>query len=88
MLEGQAYCAGQPAEGDPGGDRAAILDMLLPEAGADMAGASFDLQMFVSCRGRERTLTEWTSLVHAVGLRLEEVVDLRSLGSILVLRAC
>lgn len=54
--------------------------------GADLAGASFDMQMFVGCRGRERTLSEWTSLIRDGGMALEEVVRLRSLGSILVLR--
>lgn len=55
-------------------------------ADADLAGASFDMQMFVGCRGRERTLSEWTSLIRDGGMALEEVVRLRSLGSILVLR--
>lgn len=74
------------AIGDSGA-RAAILEMVLPESGADVAGASFDMQMFVGCRGRERTLAEWKSVIRAGGLILEEVVRLRSLGSILVLRS-
>jgi hypothetical protein len=45
------------------------------------------MQMFVGSRGRERTLTEWKAIIQAGGLALEEVVRLRSLGSILVLRA-
>lgn len=69
------------------GARAAVLEMVVPETGADVASASFDMQMFVGCRGRERTLSEWKSLIQAGGLALEEVVGLRSLGSILVLRA-
>lgn len=68
------------------GARIALLEMVLPEIGADIASASFDMQMFVGCRGRERTLSEWKSIIHASQLRLEEVVRLRSLGSILVLR--
>jgi len=68
------------------GARVAVLEMVMPETGADLAGASFDMQMLVSCRGRERTLSEWTSLIRAGGMALEEVVRLRSLGSILVLR--
>ncbi len=67
------------------GARAAVLEMVVPEKGADTASASFDMQMFVGCRGRERTLTEWKSVIRAGGLTLEEVVRLRSLGSILVL---
>lgn len=69
------------------GARAAVLEMIVPETGADMACASFDMQMFAGCRGRERTLTEWRSVIQASGLALEETVRLRSLGSILVLRA-
>lgn len=68
------------------GARVAILEMIVPETNADVASASFDMQMFVGCRGRERTLTEWKSVIQAGGLALEEVVNLRSLGSILVLR--
>ncbi|WP_206198746.1 hypothetical protein [Zoogloea dura] len=45
------------------------------------------MQMFVGCRGRERSLSEWKALVQAGGLALEECVRLRSLGSILVLGA-
>ena len=69
------------------GARAAVLEMIVPEAGADIASASFDMQMFVGCRGRERTLTEWESVIQGSGLVLEEVVRLQSLGSILVLRS-
>lgn len=66
------------------GAKIALMEIILPEIGADLAGASFDMQMFVACRGRERTLKEWTSLINSAGLKLEEVVGLRSFGSILV----
>lgn len=69
------------------GARIAVMEMVLPETGADVAGASFDMQMFVGSRGRERTLAEWTSLIQRGGMVLEEVVGLRSLGNILVLRS-
>ena len=74
------------AIGDSGA-RAAILEMVVPETGADIATATFDMQMFVGCRGRERTLTEWKSVIQKGGLTLEEVVHLRSFASILVLRS-
>jgi hypothetical protein len=64
-----------------------VLEMVMPETGANIASASFDMQMFVGCRGRERTLSEWKLVIQASGLVLEEVVRLRSLGSILVLRS-
>ncbi len=69
------------------GARVALLEMVVPESGADLASASFDMQMFVGCRGRERTLSEWQSVIKASGLSLDEVVSIRSLGSILVLRS-
>lgn len=67
--------------------RIAVLEMVVPEHQADYAGTSFDMQMFMATRGRERTLTEWQTLAGRSGLVLEEVVGLRSLGNILVLRA-
>lgn len=69
------------------GARAAILEMVVPETGADLASAAFDMQMFVGGGGRERTLAGWKAVIKASGLMLEEVVGLRSLGSMLVLRA-
>jgi len=68
------------------GARAAVLEMIVPATGADIASTSIDMQMFVGCRGRERTLIEWKSVIQGSGMTLEEVVRLRSLGSILVLR--
>jgi len=67
------------------GARIALLEMVLPEVGADVAGASFDMQMFMGSRGRERTLMEWTALFDDAGMALEEVVGLQSFGNILVL---
>lgn len=67
------------------GARIALLEMVLPEVGADVAGASFDMQMFMGSRGRERTLREWVALFNCAGITLEEVVGLQSFGNILVL---
>lgn len=69
------------------GARIALLEMVMPAVGADLACASFDMQMFMGSRGRERTLAEWQSLFERAGLALEEVVGLRSFGNILVLQA-
>lgn len=69
------------------GARVAILELVLPEQGADATAASFDLQMLMATRGRERSLGEWMRLAAAGGFELEEVVALRSFASILVLRA-
>ncbi len=65
---------------------AALLELVLPETGADSAATGFDMQMFVGSRGRERTLKEWEALIRRGGMRLEEVVGLRSLARILVIR--
>lgn len=63
----------------------ALLEMVLPEMHVDLAGASFDMQMFMGTKGRERSLREWTPLFDRSGLMLQEVVGLRSFGNILVL---
>lgn len=64
----------------------AVMEMVLPERKADLASASFDMQMFMGTRGRERTLAQWQSLLTRSGMALEEVVGLRSFVHILVLR--
>lgn len=69
------------------GARIAVIEMVLPESGNDLAGALFDMQMFMGTRGRERTLGEWTQIASKAGLRIEEVVSLRSFVSVLVLIA-
>jgi hypothetical protein len=66
--------------------RIALLEMVLPEMHADLAGASFDMQMFMGTRGRERTLSQWKSVIARSGLILEEIVSLQSFASILVLQ--
>jgi hypothetical protein len=68
------------------GARIAILEMVLPEQGADLPAASFDMQMFMATRGRERTLSEWRALFDRSSLVLQEIVGLQSFGSILVLQ--
>ena len=64
----------------------ALMEMVMPESGADLANASFDMQMFMGTRGRERTLAEWQRLFDRSDLALKEVVSLRSFGKILVLQ--
>jgi hypothetical protein len=62
----------------------AVMEVVMPELKADIARASFDMQMFMGTSGRERTLTQWKSLFVRSGVALQEVVDLQSFGSILV----
>ena len=66
--------------------RVAVMEMVLPEINADIAGASFDMQMFMGTRGKERTLNEWTLLFKKSGFALQEHVGLQRMGSILVLK--
>lgn len=72
------------ALGDTGA-KIALLEMVLPEHNTDVVGASFDMQMFMATRGRERTLGEWRALFGRSGLALEEVVGLRTFGNLLLL---
>ena len=65
----------------------AVMEMVMPDMQADMATTSFDMQMFATTRGRERTLGEWQRLFERSGLKLQEVVGLQSFGKILVVRA-
>jgi hypothetical protein len=65
------------------GARIAIMEVVMPEQKADLARASFDMQMFMGTRGRERTLAQWNALFARSGVVLDEVVDLQ-FGSILV----
>ena len=67
------------------GARIALFEMVLPEVGADVASTSFDMQMFMGTRGRERTLKQWNALFDRSGLALQELVELKSFGNILVL---
>ncbi|HEY0635967.1 MAG TPA: methyltransferase [Gammaproteobacteria bacterium] len=64
-----------------------LLEMVMAEQNADFITASFDMQMFMGTRGRERTLREWQTLFAAGGFALSEVVDLRTFGRLLVIHA-
>ncbi len=64
----------------------AVLEIVLPEQGADLASASFDMQMFIGTRGRERTLAQWLALFERSGLALAANVGLQTFPRILVAR--
>ncbi|MGB4249023.1 MAG: methyltransferase [Pseudohongiellaceae bacterium] len=68
------------------GARIAVLEIVLPEQGADLVSASFDMQMFIGTRGRERTLTQWCALFDRSGLELDDNVGLQTFARILVVR--
>ncbi len=65
----------------------ALMEIVMDGPRVDYASASFDMQMFMGTRGRERTLQEWLNVFDKGGVALIEVVSLRSFGKILVLRA-
>jgi len=68
------------------GARIALMEPVVSELKADFSSTSFDMQMFMGTRGRERTLSEWQNLFDQSGLVLEEQVGLQSIAKILVLR--
>lgn len=67
------------------GAKIAILELVLADTAVDAASASFDMQMLMGTRGRERTGIEWLRLFSQCGLVREELVQLRSFASIQVL---
>lgn len=69
----------------PAGATIVLLEMILPDLGADLMAASFDLQMLMGTRGHERTRGQWQALFDHSGLQWVETVDLASFGKMLVL---
>lgn len=63
-----------------------VVDAVAAETGIDPAIASFDMQMLIGTKGRERTLAEWTALFEGACLRVEEVVEVRAFVSFIVVR--
>lgn len=63
-----------------------LLEMLMPDHQADLTAASFDMQMFMGTKGRERTRSEWERVFERAEVRLVEIVNLASFGKMLVLR--
>lgn len=64
-----------------------VMEMVLADCCADVAGTAFDMQMFMATEGRERTLAEWDQLFSRSGLKRQETVRLASLGQMLVLKS-
>ena len=75
------------ASGDSGAP-IAVMEMVMEPGRPDYLATSFDLQMSVNTRGRERTLWEWRSLFEKSGLELREIIHLRPFGRILLLFPC
>jgi hypothetical protein len=66
----------------------AIIDCVVESRRIDTAVASFDLQMLIGTRGRERTEAEWSTLLERGGFALQEIVSLRTFARLLVVKIC
>lgn len=65
-----------------------IADAVAQAHHVDPIIASFDMQMLVGTRGRERTLAEWRALLGRKGFALRELVEVRTFAKLLVVRDC
>ncbi|MCG7985320.1 MAG: acetylserotonin O-methyltransferase [Candidatus Thiodiazotropha lotti] len=66
----------------------AIIDCVAEAQHIDPAVAGFDMQMLIGTRGRERTETEWRTLLERGGFALQEIVSLRTFARLLVIKLC
>lgn len=62
----------------------AIIDCVAEAQRINPAVASFDMQMLIGTRGRERTENEWRTLLARGGFMLQEIVSLRTFARLLV----
>jgi hypothetical protein len=65
---------------------AVIADTVASERGIDPTIASFDMQMLVNTRGRERTEAEWRALLGETGFTVAEIVKVSSFAKFIVIR--
>ncbi len=65
---------------------AVVVDTVVDPARVDPAIASFDMQMLMGTRGRERSLEQWTTLFAEGGFAIQEVVQVRSFARFIVIR--
>ena len=71
------------------GDRrpgVAVVDMVAESCNIDPNVASFDMQMLVNTRGRERTREEWEALFRVTDFVIDEVVAARTFARFIVIR--
>lgn len=64
-----------------------IVDTVAAETGIDPTTAAFDMQMLIGTEGRERTLSEWQSLLARGGFQIVETVSVRTFAKFIVARA-
>ena len=63
-----------------------IVDTVADEMQLNPILASFDMQMLIGTRGRERTMGEWTRLFTHAGFKLIEIIDVRTFVKFIVIR--
>lgn len=63
-----------------------VVDTVAAETNIDPSVAGFDMQMMMGTSGRERTLAEWRALFEGACLRIDEVVEVRTFASFIVVR--
>lgn len=66
--------------------RIMLLELVMTDHHADLASASFDMQMLMGTRGGVRSRSEWEKVLMRAGVQLEEIIHLASFGKMLVLR--
>ncbi|WP_099608683.1 methyltransferase [Vibrio coralliilyticus] len=66
------------------GAKLAVMDLIVPSVDADFMSCSFDLQMMMGTSGLERTAEQWGSLFATNNLVVEETIQLRPFGNIMV----
>ncbi len=66
----------------------AIIETIAEAQHVDLTVASFDMQMLIGTRGRERTETEWGALLKRNGYEIREIVLLRTFARLLVVCKC
>lgn len=73
---------------DPYHPTIAIIDCVAETQRIDPTVASFDMQMLIGTRGRERTEAEWRALLERNGFVLQEIVLLRTFARLLIVNSC
>jgi len=61
------------------------MEIVMDNSQADLTSTTFDMQMLMGTRRRERSLGQWVDLFEQSALQLQEMVSLQSFGKILVL---
>jgi len=65
---------------------AVIVDTVGSEINMDAMTASMDMQMLMGTKGRERTASEWDSVINSGGFVIERILASRSMAKYIVIR--